>query len=107
MALFALLALFLPTVLADDCGIHPVFVDYHARLVDGGLSYQYGLFVGVGTNSQNQSLWPSLVNNETTFSGVHFCENSPDDRCANETHGYYEPVLSQTYVHIFERICIF
>ena len=97
MAIFEIIALLLSVaVAADDCGIPPVFVDFHDRLVDGGLNYQYGLFMGVGTVSQNQSLWPSLLNNETTFSSLQYCQDSIYSVCQNETHGYFAPELSQT-----------
>jgi hypothetical protein len=96
MALTIFLALFASMVLAaDDCTITPIYVDYHNRLVDGGLNYQYGLFMGVGTQSQNQSLWPSLSNNETYLSSTSYCDDSTWSKCINETHGYFAPALSQ------------
>lgn len=84
----------------DECenGIKPIYIDFHDRHVNNSLSQiQYGLFVGVGTPSQNQSLWPSLMHNETTFSSPDFCDNSDNPKCQEQTHGVYRPESSDTY----------
>src|ERR1700761_7642583 len=86
-------------VAANNCSITPVFIDFHDRNVDGGLSVQYGLFTGIGsTVSQNLSQWPSLSNNETTVGSIDYCTGSPFSNCVNESHGLYGPELSQTSV---------
>lgn len=84
----------------DECdnGVTPIYIDFHDRHVNNSLEQiQYGLFVGVGTPSQNQSLWPSLMHNETTFSSPGLCDNSNNPRCLEQTHGAYRPEDSGTY----------
>lgn len=92
--------LFLSTVVvaaANNCTIEPIYVDFHNRAVDGGVTFQYGLFTGIGSPvSQNLSQWPSLSNNETTVGGVEYCSSSPFRECINQTHGYYSSDLSET-----------
>ena len=84
---------------SNNCTIQPIFVDFHVRAVDGGVSEQYGLFTGVGsTASQNLSLWPSFSNNETTVGGLEYCTGSRFADCINHSHGFYSPELSQTWV---------
>ncbi|RMD43733.1 hypothetical protein DV735_g1392, partial [Chaetothyriales sp. CBS 134920] len=82
---------------ATSCSTGPVFIDFHSRAVDGGINYQYGLFSGVGTQSQNQSMWPSLLNNETYLAGTDFCDNSGFELCRNQTHGVFVPAISQSF----------
>ncbi|RMZ80238.1 hypothetical protein DV738_g2904, partial [Chaetothyriales sp. CBS 135597] len=96
LALFSL-ALAANEAATSSCSTGPVFIDFHYRAVDGGINYQYGLFSGVGTQSQNQSMWPSLVNNETYLAGADFCDASNYDFCRNETHGVFVPAISQSF----------
>lgn len=81
----------------DNCSLTPIYVDFHDRRVDGGISEQYGLFTGVGTPSQNLSQWPSLSNNETTVGALDYCTRSPVADCIELSHGFYEPALSEDY----------
>jgi hypothetical protein len=81
----------------DDCSLTPIYLDFHDRRVDGGISVQYGLFTGIGTPSQNLSQWPSLSNNETTVGGLDYCTGSQFPDCLELSHGFYEPALSQDY----------
>jgi hypothetical protein len=64
-----------------NCSIPPIYVDIHKRAVHDSELFQYGLFVGLGTPSQNFSMWPSMTHNET---------------CINNTHGFFQPALSPT-----------
>lgn len=82
----------------DSCdGVQPVYVDFHDRNVNNSEHrIQYGLFIGVGTPFQNQSLWPSIRRNETTFSGPDFCDGSGLATCSEQTHGTYKPEDSDT-----------
>jgi hypothetical protein len=74
----------------------PIYVDFHARAVDGGVTEQYGLFSGIGfPTSQNLSQWPSLSNNETTVASLDYCSDSPFADCLDHAHGYYSPDLSK------------
>jgi hypothetical protein len=80
----------------DRCSIVPIYVDFHDRAVDGGINIQYGLFSGIGSPlSQNQSIWPSLSNNETTVASLDYCSNSPFADCLDHAHGFYSPDLSE------------
>lgn len=89
--------LLISTVTAqNNCSIIPIFVDFHNRAVDGGVSEQYGLFTGIGSpTSQNLSQWPSFSNNETTVGGLDYCITSNFKDCISESHGFYESQLSQ------------
>ena len=97
MAAFFVPILFVSAALAANCSVGPVFVDIHSRETDDNFNFQYGLFIGVGTPSQNQSLWPSLGHNESTFSDDAYCNSSPFAECSNQTHGFYTPLASQTF----------
>ncbi|ETN44541.1 uncharacterized protein HMPREF1541_10211 [Cyphellophora europaea CBS 101466] len=99
-----LLALVSSVLGQDQCldGRTPIYVDFHDRHVNNSegnpdANIQYGLFIGVGTPAQNQSLWPSLVHNETTFSSPSFCDNSTNPSCREQTHGTYQPEDSERY----------
>lgn len=92
----ALLVLSL-AVAQDSCSLTPIYLDFHDRRVDGGLSLQYGLFTGVGTPSQNLSQWPSLSNNETTVSSLDYCSGAAFQDCVQLAHGFYDPTLSEDY----------
>jgi hypothetical protein len=87
--------LLVSAVAANDCNINPIFVDFHDRAVDGGITFQYGLFTGIGSPiSQNLSQWPSLSYNETTVGSLDYCTSSPFANCINQSHGFYSPNLS-------------
>lgn len=97
MATLARLVLLASVVVANNCTIQPVYVDFHNRAVDGGITFQYGLFTGIGsTISQNLSQWPSLSNNETSVGSLDYCSTTPFQNCVNQSHGFYSPDLSQT-----------
>ncbi|KAK7888383.1 hypothetical protein LTR67_008729 [Exophiala xenobiotica] len=90
--------LLVSAVAANDCNINPIFVDFHNRAVDGGITFQYGLFTGIGSPiSQNLSQWPSLSYNETTVGSLDYCTSSPFTNCINQSHGFYSPDLSDAY----------
>lgn len=84
------------TVLAFDCSVPPIYVDIHKRAVRGTDVFQYGSFVGVGTPSQNQSLWPSLSHNETTVAFASYCGRSDLPNCRQNTRGEFDTVESST-----------
>ena len=99
MALSNTLVLFLfslPSLVraSTTCGSsYPIYVDIHRREVNGSLDeiedFVYGSFIGVGIPHQNQSLWPSILHNETYFAASDFC-NGVDSKfnCyANSTGG--------------------
>lgn len=97
----ALLALTSVAFAEDECqdSPQPIYIDFHNRNVsDNDQNIQYGLFIGVGTPFQNQSLWPSISHNETTFSAPNFCEGNNNSQCIEQTHGFYDPEVSDTYV---------
>lgn len=103
-AMFALLlGLLTPALVAaaqEDCdGLPPIYIDFHDRQVNFSDSHiQYGLFIGVGTPFQNQSLWPSLVRNETTFSAPDLCNGNGNPACEEQTHGTYRTETSERYI---------
>ncbi len=94
------LALLASVVAAQNsCSIVPIYIDFHDRAVDGGINTQYGLFSGIGfPSSQNQSIWPSLSNNETTVASLDYCSSSPFHDCLDHAHGFYSPDLSEKWV---------
>jgi hypothetical protein len=82
---------------ALNCSIPPVYVDIHLRAVNGTPDenvFQYGSFVGVGSPAQNQSIWPSLRQNETTFALKGFCQSSKLANCDFSTGGFVDPSMS-------------
>ena len=92
------LALFLSVAAAqNNCSaLVPIYIDFHARAVDGGTNQQYGLFSGIGFPvSQNLSQWPSLSNNETTVASLDYCSTNRFPDCLNHDHAFYSPELSQ------------
>ena len=64
-----------------NCSIEPIYVDVHKREVHGSPDYLYGSFIGVGTPAQNQSIWPSIRQNETSFASTSFCGSSNFTNC--------------------------
>jgi hypothetical protein len=95
---FLLLTLLSTVTAAEECDITPIYIDFHDRCVGNCLNIQYGLFIGAGTPSQNESLWPSLSHNETTVASVHYCAEGSSSNCVNQTHGFFSPELSTEYV---------
>ena len=83
---------------AFNCSAPPVFIDIHSRIVHGTPIFQYGSFIGVGSPGQNQSLVPSLRQNETSFAAVTFCDSSNLADCAQSTHGNFNPRDSSTWI---------
>lgn len=80
---------------ATTCSsVQPIYVDIHKRAVSGSEELQYGSYVGLGSPAQNQSLWPSLRQNETTFAYTDFCLHSDIRHCTNRTGGTIDPVQS-------------
>lgn len=80
-----------------NCSITPIYVDIHKRAVHGSSIFQYGAFIGVGTPAQNQSIWPSLRHNETSFASSDFCSNSNLTDCIDSTGGNVQFNLSSTW----------
>ena len=82
--------------IAFDCEIPPVYVDIHKRAVHGAQVFEYGLFMGLGTGAQNQSMWPSMIRNETTIADINICQNVTIASCQDSTGGLFDPHLSST-----------
>jgi len=74
---------------AFNCSIEPLYVDIHKRAVHGTPVFQWGSFIGIGSPAQNQSVWPSLTQNETTFAGSNFCASSNVTNCPDATGGHF------------------
>ena len=81
---------------AFNCSIPPIYVDIHNRAVQDSDLFQYGAFIGFGTPGQNLSLWPSFSRNETAIAATDYCTPSSPQDCQNNTHGFFEPVLSKS-----------
>ena len=64
-----------------QCGSSPIYVDVHKRAVNGTNEFVYGSFIGIGDPRQNQSLWPSIVHNETYFTANDFCDGIDPTMC--------------------------
>lgn len=92
-----LLASVFESVLAANCLIRPIYVDIHKRAVTHGSEVeQYGSFIGVGNPFQNQSIWPSLSRNETSFAALDFCANSNLTDCVDSNGGSVDYNASTT-----------
>ena len=87
---------FFAGALAFNCSIPPIYVDVHKRAVHGSNTFQYGSFVGVGTPAQNQSLWFTLSDNETSVADGDFCQQSNLTDCNNTSGGFFATNLSTT-----------
>ncbi|TLD35477.1 acid protease [Venturia nashicola] len=85
------------SILAANCSIPPVYVDIHKRVVNGTDAFPYGSFIGVGNPFQNQSIWPSLRRNETSFASSEFCSNSNLTNCMGSTGGNVKYNLSTSF----------
>jgi hypothetical protein len=91
------LAALASSVFGFNCSIPPIYVDIHKRAVSGTDVFQYGSFVGVGSPAQNQSLLPSLRQDETSVASSDFCHrnNSLAD-CDHATRGFFDSSQSTT-----------
>ncbi|KAL1644393.1 hypothetical protein SLS58_004307 [Diplodia intermedia] len=87
----------LPASLALNCSIPPVYVDIHMRAVHGTGVEQYGSFLGMGTPAQNLSLWPSLIQNETSVAAEQFCQRSKLANCRDNTNGIVDVTESTSW----------
>lgn len=92
-----LLVSLVQSILAANCSITPIYVDIHKRVVHGSEVEQYGSFIGVSNPFQNQSLWPSLQRNETSFASASFCSNSNLTNCLEATGGNVDYNSSTSY----------
>lgn len=66
-----------------------IYVDIHKRAVHDSPEFQYGSFIGLGTPAQNNSLWPSLSQNHTSFAAQDYCKNSTLRDCERSTGGFF------------------
>lgn len=76
----------------DTCPLNWVFIDIHYRAVDSRPdTFSYGLFIGAGANSQNQSLWPAITYNETRLASNEFCRTGSTSTCQDPrfAHGHF------------------
>ncbi|KAF2179804.1 acid protease [Zopfia rhizophila CBS 207.26] len=91
--------LFAQSTVAFDCSKPPVYVDIHKRAVHGTDVFQYGSFIGVGSPAQNQSLWPSISQNHTSFAASDYCDSSNTTLkdCPISTRGNFDRDLSQSF----------
>ncbi|ORY19117.1 aspartic peptidase domain-containing protein [Clohesyomyces aquaticus] len=85
------------STVAFNCSAPPIYVDIHKRAVHGIDRFQYGSFIGVGSPAQNQSLWPSLSQNHTSFTASTYCDNSTLNDCSVSTGGFFDRDLSQSF----------
>ncbi|EDU42598.1 Asp domain containing protein [Pyrenophora tritici-repentis] len=91
--------LFAQSTVASNCTKKPIYVDIHKRAVHDSPVFQYGSFIGLGTPAQNQSLWPSLQQNHTSFASSDYCkDNSTLRNCFNSTGGFFNPQDSTSFV---------
>ncbi|CAO2647364.1 Nn.00g082860.m01.CDS01 [Neocucurbitaria sp. VM-36] len=91
--------LFAQSTVAFNCSKKPVYVDIHKRAVHDSPVFQYGSFIGLGTPAQNQSLWPSLAQNHTSFASHVYCkDNSTLKNCDRSTGGFFNHQDSTTFV---------
>ncbi|KAH7413689.1 aspartic peptidase domain-containing protein [Phaeosphaeria sp. MPI-PUGE-AT-0046c] len=89
--------LFVQSTVAFNCSKKPIYVDIHKRAVHDSPVFQYGSFIGLGTPAQNQSLWPSLAQNHTSFASHSYCsDNSTLRDCDRSTGGFFNNEDSTT-----------
>lgn len=70
------------------------------RVVDGqNETLSYGLFIGAGNPSQNQSLWPAIASNETRLASHDFCVQGSPANCEDPKyiHGHFGGDFSSTW----------
>lgn len=82
--------LFAQSTDAFNCSKKPIYVDIHKRAVHDSPEFQYGSFIGLGTPPQNNSLWPSLSQNHTSFAAREYCSNATLKDCEKSTGGFYD-----------------
>lgn len=82
--------------LAFECRTPPIYVDMQRRQVGAGGQWHYGSSIGVGSPPQNQSVWLSLRQNDTSVAGVAFCANSTLPDCEAKVGGEYDPGRSSS-----------
>jgi hypothetical protein len=87
-----------PASLAFNCSVPPIYVDIHNRVVHGTNIFQWGSFMGVGSPDQNQSLVPSLRQNETSVAWIDYCSDSDLPNCLESTGGNFDPTQSTRFV---------
>ncbi|KAH8731762.1 aspartic peptidase domain-containing protein [Phaeosphaeriaceae sp. PMI808] len=93
------IVLFTQSTVAFNCSKKPIYVDIHKRAVHDSPVFQYGSFIGLGTPAQNQSLWPSLSQNHTSFASHGYCdENSTLKNCDRSTGGFFNNQDSTSFV---------
>lgn len=91
--------LFAQSTVAFNCSKKPIYVDIHKRAVHDSPVFQYGSFIGSGTPAQNQSLWPSLSQNHTSFASHVYCkDNSTLKNCDRSTGGFFNHQESTSFV---------
>ncbi|KAL6706334.1 hypothetical protein ACN47E_005624 [Coniothyrium glycines] len=91
--------LFAQSTAAFNCSKKPVYVDIHKRAVHDSPAFQYGSFIGLGTPAQNNSLWPSLAQNHTSFASSNYCkDNTTLQNCDRSTGGFFAHQDSTTFV---------
>ncbi|KAF2702999.1 acid protease [Pleomassaria siparia CBS 279.74] len=90
------------STVAFNCSTLPVYVDIHRRAVHDSPVFQYGSFIGVGSQAQNQSLWPSLSQNHISFAGANYCNKNGtvDVECTKHTGGTFNPEDSTTFINM-------
>jgi hypothetical protein len=97
--------LFAQSTVASNCTKAPIYVDIHKRAVHDSSIFQYGSFIGLGTPAQNQSLWPSLQQNHTSFARDTYCkDNSTLKNCDKDTGGFFSTQDSTSYVKLRKQI---
>ncbi|KAF2467883.1 acid protease [Lindgomyces ingoldianus] len=95
---FSATVLFSQSTVAFNCSKPPIYVDIHKRAVHGTDRFQYGSFIGVGSPAQNQSLWPSLSQNTTSFASSSYCNNNTTlKNCSVSTGGFFDVSLSTSF----------
>jgi hypothetical protein len=99
--------LFVQSTVASNCSRAPIYVDIHKRAVHDSPIFQYGSFIGLGTPAQNQSLWPSLQQNHTSFAKDTYCkDNSTLKNCDKDTGGFFNPQDSTSYVTLQASVTV-
>ncbi|KAF2852029.1 acid protease [Plenodomus tracheiphilus IPT5] len=91
--------LFVQSTVAFNCsGNKYIYVDIHKRAVHDSPIFQYGSFIGLGTPAQNNSLWPSLSQNHTSFAAPGYCKNITLRNCDKSTGGFFNDQDSTSFV---------
>jgi hypothetical protein len=96
--LLGVLALAARRALAFECRTPPIYVDLQRRPVGDSRQWHYGSSIGAGSPPQNQSVWPSLRQNDTSVAGIGFCRNSTLPDCDAKMGGDFDPGQSSSYV---------